>query len=499
MLTDLGGVTRTLKTLIDAGLRLQSVPPADFAISAAPPDQNFSGTAVVSAYLFHVIESPETKNLPPSTPGSSPVPISLSPLGLILQYIITVVTSGDSDELLDSRALLQQKYLGFIARVVHDNPSITKNTRIKVPSSAIPIDILDPQLATTNKVIELVMRPAPKEETISFWSSEEKNVPRLSLFVEARVAVLEAQAPPLAPGIVLSIGTFVFPSTSPQLIATRNDIWFLPPPGFGVPRKITASPARVALFDAPGSADLTAFINTVPLDPPELRDNFLQNNRLTIDAVGLAPGHRLLLLRRGDTSITIDIDQSADERPASNVNWAFQASPDSVSVSVFREVFDAAANAPAFVLPGTYAARVVLMDARIADRPQPRASNEVPFTITPQIVSAAPATPAALDTYAIRIVGAYLNSSLDIFLAVGGLVLARIDSGAPVAGQFFVPPPSASPATDVNQITLVLHTTDPGTGLPIAPPSPTHPVPVQLVVNGATATPAWITAEATGI
>src|SRR5262245_40918899 len=112
MLTDLAGVTRTLKKLIEAGLRLQQVETTAFEISAAPPDEAFTGTAVISAYLYHVIESPETKNLPPTVFGTSPVPISLSPLGLILQYIITVVTTGTSDLLLDTRALLQQQYVG---------------------------------------------------------------------------------------------------------------------------------------------------------------------------------------------------------------------------------------------------------------------------------------------------------------------------------------------------------------------------------------------------
>jgi hypothetical protein len=498
MLTDLAGVTRTLKNLVEAGLRLQEVPLTEFSISAAPPDQTFSSTAVVSVYLYHVIESPETKNLPPTAFGSSPVPVSLSPLGLILQYIVTIVTSGDTDQLLDSRALLQQKYLGYIARILHDHPSITQKTKVTVPDTTTPIDILDPGLARTNHVIELVMRPAPKEETVSFWSSEEKHVPRLSLFVEARVALLEAQQAPLAPGIVLSVGQFIFPSTSPQLVSTHNDIWLLPPPGFGDARKIQASPARVALFDSPGSADLIALVDTLPLSPPELRTNFLGNNRLTIDALGLAPGHRMLLLRRGDSAISIDLDQTQAEKPLINQNWELKATSDSVNLRVFSQVFDSLTNAPVTLLPGSWAARVVVMDPRLGDRPQPRSSNELPFTITPQIVSVGPATtPPAPATYVLRMVGAYLNSGLDVFLGVGGLGLGKVDNRAPQAGEFFLPPPS-TPAADVNQITFVLRTTDPQTGNPIAPPSPQHPVPVQLVVNGATATPAWIIEEATG-
>jgi hypothetical protein len=322
----------------------------------------------------------------------------------------------------------------------------------------------------------------------------------LSLFIEARVAMLEAQPPPMAPGIVLSIGQFVFPGSSPQLIASRNDIWLLPPPGFGQPRKIEASPARVALFDAPGSPDLTDFINTVPTTPPELRQSFLNNNRLTIHAVGLLPGHRLLLLRRGDTSISIDIDQPPAEQPPINQSWELKATADSVSLRVFGQVFDAKTSQTVGILPGSYAARVVVMDPRTGARPQPRSSNELSFTITPQIVSVAPATaPPAPATYVLRVVGAYLDAGLDIFLAVGGVVLRKVDNRAPVAGEFFVPPASSppSPSSAVNQLTFVLRTTDPETGLPLAPPSPANPVPVQLVVNGATATPAWLIEEAT--
>jgi len=503
-LTDLGGVTRTLKNLIEAGLRLQGVPTTDFEISAAPPDETFTGTAVVSAYLYHVIESPETKNLPPTGFGGSPTPISLSPLGLILQYIVTIVTTADSDTLLDGRALLQQKYLGYIARIVHDNPSITKKTQVTVPATPpatlpVTITILDGPLAQTNNIIEIVMRPAPKEETIAFWSSEEKHVPRLSLFLEARVAVLEAPPPTVSPGIVLSIGEFIFPSGAPQLTATRNSVWFLPPTGD--PRKIDASPGRVSLFDTPGSADLAALIAPVPTDPASIREGFLANNRLTIDALGLAPGHKVLQLRRGDATITIDLDQPADQRSPDNTNWNLESTSDAVAFSVYRAVTDSSTSpaTTALILPGSYTARVVLLDTRVADQPQPRPSNEVPFSVSPQIVSVLPATPVAVATYTLRIVGAYLNSSLDIFLGVGGVALRKIDTGTPATGEFFVPAPPAPGdlSADVNHITFVIRTTD-DLGQPIHP-SPDRPLPVQLVVNGAIATPAWITTEATGL
>jgi hypothetical protein len=491
MLTDLGGVTRTLQNLVDVGLRLQKITGTE--ISAAPPDQTFTADAVVSVYLYHVLESPEFKNAPGPPGGTSPVPISLSPLGLILQYVITVVTNADTDVLQNTRALQQQQYTGFIARVIHDNPIITPDTKVTVPDTTIPVVIMDPTFALTNKKLEFVIRPAPKEETVSFWSSEEKHVPRLTLFIEARVAVLEAQPPLSATGIVLSVGQFVFPNSSPQLLSTQNDVWFLPPPNFGTATKVTAIPARVALFDSPTSTALADFIASVPA---KFQANFANNNRLTISAVGLENGHRLLLLRQNSTTISIDLDQPLAQQPQVNQDWKLQVTSDSVSLSVFQAVFDSISQSQVSIIPGSYGARVSVVDSRVPEgsRPMPRTSNEVTFTITPQIVSAAPATVnPAPRTYTIAVLGSYLNSDQDIQLAVGGRVLQQVNTGAPTDGQYLVP---AAPAT-TNQITLVLRSTDPDTGATIPPPSATNPVPIQLVVNGATATPAWLLQEAT--
>ena len=112
------------------------------------------------------------------------------------------------------------------------------------------------------------------------------------------------------------------------------------------------------------------------------------------------------------------------------------------------------------------------------------------------------ASPPEPATYVLRVVGAYLDSGLDVFFAVGGVALTKVNDRAPIAGEFFLPPPASAPPsppvpTPVNQIKFVLRTTDPDTGSPIPPPAGNNPVPVQLVVNGATATPAWITQEAT--
>lgn len=494
-ITNLSDVTATLKKLVDVGLQLQSVADA-YTVSAGPPDTTFAANNTISVHLFHAIESPEFKNLPP-TFGTGPVPVRLAPLGLILQYVISVLTRADDDVSLDAGALRQQQFLGYVARVVHDYPIISTSTAITVPTSTVPISILQGTLVDHNAKLAFNLRPAPKEEAISFWSSQEQHVPRFSLFVEARVAVLDAQPPPIAPGIVLSVGQFIFPSSTPQLLTTHSNVWFEPPAGPA--RMVLANPARVALFDAPNSAALQELVpSSLPPDDPAR--NILQNNVLTIDATGLAPGERLLVLRSSTKSFSakLNLDLPAAAQPPENASWKLSATDSSVTASVFQNVFDIDSGAVKHVLPGIYGVRVIVNDPRSGPVPRPRATNELAFPITPQILSAAPATPAAPRTYAVRLVGTYVNASLDIQVSVAGLVLQKISAGTPTDNQFLVPPiaPDGSGANDTNQILLVLPTTDPNTGLPFKPPGTTNPLPVRLVIEGATATPAWITVEA---
>src|SRR5262245_11287342 len=94
MATDLSTVTATLKNLINFVLAENGE--TTVSATAAPPDASASEN-LVSVYLYHVLESPEFKNLSPtSTSGTGPIPIQHVPMGLVLQYIITVI-HGASD------------------------------------------------------------------------------------------------------------------------------------------------------------------------------------------------------------------------------------------------------------------------------------------------------------------------------------------------------------------------------------------------------------------
>jgi hypothetical protein len=474
MLTSLGDVTETLKNLVRGALLFDGVPENQLFVSALPPDTDFGTKTVVSVHLFHVIESPEFKNRLPASPAG-PIPIQHAPMGLILQYAITVFTPVATDPDLDEAALKQQRYIGVVSRALHDFPIITEKTSVDGTTF-----VLDPQLGGQNTRIELVLRPAPMEETLNFWSTEDKRVPRLILFVEARVIVLEPKPPVFAPGIVLSVGQFIFTSSEPQLVATRNAVWFKPPGVTSQVRAVKASPARSAVFDAPDSPALTSLANDVSAQ-------ILENNRLTIEGTGLAPGRRFLLLRRGNATVKLALDQPVAQQPPDNVPWQLSASASEVSLRLFRRAKDSLGQT-VLILPGLYGVRVLVEDDRVGDRARPRTSNELAFMAIPQILSV---TVTGLRTYALRIVGDYLvpidpldQAAREIELSVAGAVIGRIAAGAPSAGEFRVADGAADPDRG-RRIDFVLPAGTPD-------PSEADPRAVRLVVNGATATPIWL-------
>src|SRR5215831_1762284 len=94
MATDLSSLSRTLKTLIENSLAINMPKPT---VTFVPPDTANAGNNVISAFLYHIIESPEFKNLPPAS-GSGPVPIQQAPMGLICQYMISVIHDRSKGE-----------------------------------------------------------------------------------------------------------------------------------------------------------------------------------------------------------------------------------------------------------------------------------------------------------------------------------------------------------------------------------------------------------------
>jgi hypothetical protein len=457
-ISNIAAVTSTLIKLIQEDLLFRYGQSAE--VTAAAPDVSASGPTV-SVHLLHIAETPEYRNFGLGSP-SGRVPVQQTLMGIALQYVISPVQPTNAEDE-HQEALLRQRLTGHIARTLHDYPVVTPTTTI----NAIPI--LDNEIASEGESIQFILRPAPLQETISFWSTQDAKLARLCLFVEARVALLEPQAAESVAGVVLSVGNFVFPAAVPQLTASRSVIQFTPPPAEELV-SVRASPARVAMIP---NANVT--------DPVQLA-----NARLTLDGVGLAAGGQKLVLRREGVKLAFDIGPGT----AGNAEWQFDSTSNKLELT-FREnvlavLNDAATATSQALVPGIYGASVLIKDVRLGAGAPARSTNEVAFAATPQI--AAVSGPVA-GAYTLRVLGQYLAAAagLDVELSVGGVVLQRT-TGAPAAGQGqFQIAASASGTPIATNIVFTL----PSTGLPT--PSPNTPVAIRLVVNRGVATPEWLT------
>jgi hypothetical protein len=474
-ISDLSAVTTTIINLVK-GVLARDLPTQTVEVSAVPPERESASnpTKAVSVHLLHVMESAEYRNRDPG-PRKREIQIQQIPLGLILHYVISVARSQETDE---GVALDLHEILGVLARGFHDYPVITPNT--KFTATELPPDgqVLDDPLLDENENLDLILKPATLEENLNFWATQDAKLARACLFVEARVAVMRPQRPTIAPGIVLSVGNFVFPSAAPQLVSSTNQVLFRPP-GSTEPVSITAAPGRVALLE-----DTAA-----PF--PSGDEAFVANSRLTISGSGFHPGHHFLVLKRDDLKISIDLDSA----PAVvNPNWALLVGPSEIHFS-FRErvvavVDDQGPAELVRLVPGIYSARLVVQDPRLPGGARPRSSNLLAFSVTPQIRTLVPTIGGSGDAYLLQVSGPYLQPlstppaerKLEIELGIAGLALTEVGPLATLAeGQFQIT------AADSDTLRFRLPSATPALA-----PSDSNPLPVLLVVNGTAAPPRWL-------
>lgn len=460
-LTDISRVTLAITTLIEQVIASRDSMPEAFEVTAAPPeDDTVAGPNVVSVHLFHVSEDPYRKNLPPLRPVAGDVPIQFTPMGLVLNYVVTTRNTTGSDG--GDRALAEQRLLGYVARALHDFPVITDETQI----AANPPLLQSVSLGGDHNEVQIVFRPVGVDEAVNFWSAEQELTARLALFYEARVILLDTPPPPRVPGIVLSVGNYLFPGGRPRLLHVRNVVGFVPPAGFGLPTtpfvRMASDPARVSLFAAALPVDVDA-----------------ANNHVVIEGEWLS-GARVFLGLHGP--VVIDADPYAERafrieltRPGDNPTWNITRTSDEIELDVQSTALDANGASVTFY-PGLYRANVVVAaqpPGDAAGRLVEHSSNAIVLAITPQVVSiTAGGGPATARAFSLDLLGSYLGADLEVELAVGGRMLTRA-AGPPGAGTFdFV--------DGTGQIDFIVDTTDLAS-----------PVPVRLQINGAEATPAW--------
>jgi hypothetical protein len=462
-LTDISRVTTAIATLIRQVLARDNFAD-DFDVSAAPPEDDTNPTPnVISLYLFHIIEDPHHKNLPPPRPIVAESPVQFTEAGLVLNYVVTArntsATGGG-----------EQRLLGYVVRALHDFPVITDETIIPaVPPNPPNNPIFQiANLSGANNKLELMLRPVGIDETVNFWSAEQDLTARLGLFFEARVILLSTPPITSTPGMVYSLGGYVSVAGQPFLQSVQNVVGFIPPPGFATSdpaspfQFVLSNPARVSLYP----------VGAIPAEvAPE-------NNRFRIDGADLR-GERTFLALRGqaglgaavptERSFRIDVD---DE---SNPDWSLGVRDREITVNMRQTVQDDQ-GAALTLYPGFFSLRVITarqLPLDTSGRRLEQSSNELVFALTPQVVSVAGlGGPPAARRFRLTLFGGYLRDELDVQLSVGGGVLRR-DADTATAGNYDF-------AANTGLIDFAVDTT--------ARPSP---LPVNLLINGAGSTPTW--------
>lgn len=464
--TDVSRVTTAITHLIKQVIDERDAPSAPVEVTPAPYEEVTGvGPNVIHVHLFHMVEDPHQRNLPPVSYGKPAV--QFTPLALVLNYVVTA-RNTTAVEVAD-RTLAEQRLIGLAARALHDFPVIDDSTQI---GANTPI-LQDPLVAADaeGNVIQLILRPVTLEESINFWSTQQLVTPRLALFYEARVVVLSTPPPNSLPGIVLTVGNYVFAGGEPHLLALRSRTGFLPAPQPNAPPAppgtvtlLASNPARVALF--PAGAAL----------PPEV---VALNAELAIEGQHLT-GARVLLELRGP--VLVGAGPVGEQRfridllnPTANPDWSFSTSGVSVR-AVMRQLVHDEQGLTLTLMPGIFRARLVLSKQPPGDttgKLQPQSTNELVFALVPQVVKVTNnGGPPSAHAFRVELFGSYLSTDLDVELAVGGSLFSFV-STSPGAGEFTFAPGSS-------QIDFALDIS-----------AATSPLPVRVMIGGAESTPAW--------
>jgi len=400
-------------------------------VTAQRPDELQPKTLVV--HLYHVCEDPYLKNQPPA--GNDSPPVRFTPMGLQLFYQLSAVGEGA-----DGLANLQEQLLiGAAMKALHDYPVIDDGTELPRASGNPPLKVLDSvDLSGAGNKLRINLQPVAYQEAQSFWNASSL-APRLAVYYQVSVILLEPEKPSTMSGRVMSYGLQSFVGAGPRLNGSQNTMT-VQVPGLA-PQTLIARPAespvgaKVELTGSDLSGDATDI----------LIQRFGWPDRRQLDAAWgvLAANDR----------VSFTIQQSVDGQPIS---------------------------------PGQYSARARVTKRRTAPDGTTKdfglVSNDTPFTIAARI----DALTMAADVG--TIVGyVFINPDQNdapfgsdaIQLCVGGVVLAR------------VPAPAGAPALDPGQF-RVLDTTTISFRLPAGTVAG-QPVSVRLFVVGAESPVQWIT------
>lgn len=461
-LLDLSQITIALRRLLEWNIPLlEPALAGSLTVSTLPPQNMQGGTSVLSLYCYHVSPDPSNRFRPAQVSG--PRPIATSPLTLRLYYILTAHTFTGSE----FNALAEQRLLGHAMKTIHDHAVLDDTTRI-----AGEIVLPDEIRGQDNRfsVTQLMLTPG---EALNYWTNESRNSVKPSCYYEVTPVEISPDPPDRLPGIVLEIGHFILPKSTPAIARSSSDLPFVRPASLGGgAAQLTASPARVGPVLAP---------------PPPA-------NRLQLEGQGFAEGTgRRLVIGHPFWArwfpggrVTLDPQLNAP------LGWALDVRPDRVTIEagdLLRAVPpDGGAPIDLELYPGNYTLQWEVLrnfPSGSGTHILPERSNSVAMQVYPRITGFL--RDAASGEVTLNLGGAWLLTrgrpapsdpttapELDIQLAVDGRAWRLVNGPAPDGPGTFV-------ITDHG----LTYTPDPE-----ADTAGEHAI--RLIVDGADSQPFWV-------
>lgn len=230
-LLNLALVTQTFTTLLDRFITNSPEWNAANVLNVSPlPPDRLTGNHTLGFYLYHLVEDPAYKSLPPL--ASVDNPDIFQPMGLQLYYVLTA-----HSDLVDSNSTAaEQLMMGLGVKALRDFAIVDENTQVA------GVTVFPGPLVGGNNRFRVTLASPPRQEAVQYWMAGSQPL-RLAAYYEVSPVLLEPEPQNVRPGRVFQFGLRSIVSGMPRLDSTSSQITFQVP-GEPAPRTVEASPAE---------------------------------------------------------------------------------------------------------------------------------------------------------------------------------------------------------------------------------------------------------------
>jgi hypothetical protein len=340
----IAAVTATLSSLlqnVNQGTGLSGV-----SITTKPPDKarDSNNGNQINLFLYQVLPNGAWRNMDiPQRVRSGET--SIPPLALNLYYMLTSYGEGNDD-------VLGHRLLGHAMSILYDHPLLG------APEIAIALGSLNRELQNQVERVRITLQPLSVEEIFRLWSGFQTQY-RISVAYEVAVVLIESTQQTRTPLPVLTRG----PDDS-GVTAQGSLI----PPFPTIEKVVLPHPPSALLPD------------NLPLNDPKHEPN---RSDLTLK------GHDLLPGPDPTRPPEQQVDNTKTQVRFMNPRWltAIDLEPKPGATKTAEEITVALPDGPTNWPAGFYTVSVVF---RNANKDEVRTSNEIAFSLAPQILSDPP-------------------------------------------------------------------------------------------------------------